>query len=122
MGLTGYIAIVDDDRLVRQSLRDCVESAGYSVEEFGSAEAFLASASAQNAVCLILDVELPGMTGFDLQDRLAATDRPAPIVFVSAHGSGGNREHALRRGAAKFLSKPVRRESLLKAVAEAIQR
>lgn len=98
-----------------------MESAGYSVEGFGSAEEFLASSSREKAACLIVDVELPGITGLDLQDRLAGTDNRAPIVFVTARGTDANRERAIRRGAAGFLRKPVRREELLTAVRAAIQ-
>jgi FixJ family two-component response regulator len=121
-GFRGNVAIIDDDVLVRQALGDCVESAGYSVEGFGSAEEFLASSSAENAACLIVDVELPGITGLELQDRLAGTDNRAPIVLITAHGTDANREQAIKQGAAGFLSKPVRREELLTAIRAAIQR
>ncbi len=121
-GLKGHIAIIDDDALVRPALKDCMESAGYSVEVFGSAEEFLASNVAGNAVCLIVDVNLPGITGLELQERLAGNGTHAPIVFVSAHGTDVNRKKAARQGAAGFLSKPVRREDLLIAVGAAIQR
>ena len=64
-----------------------MESAGYAVESFDSAEQFLASGSAQNAACLIVDIQLPGITGLELQDKLAGADNRAPIVFVSAQGT-----------------------------------
>jgi FixJ family two-component response regulator len=99
-----------------------MESAGYAVEGFGSAEQFLASESARDAACLILDVQLPGITGLELQDQLAGTDNRVPIVFVSAQVSRANREMAMRRGAAGFLSKPFRRDDLVKLVRAAIQR
>jgi len=120
--LKGHVAIIDDDALVRHALRDCMESAGYSVEGYGSGEEFLASRSAEDAVCLVVDLELPGISGLELQDRLAGRDRHAPIVFVTAHGSDANRERAIKRGAAAFLAKPVRREELLNSVRAAIQR
>ena len=82
--LKGIIAIIDDDVLLRQSLGDCMESAGYPVESFDSAEQFLASGSARKAACLIVDVQLPGITGLELQDRLAGAENHVPIVFVSA--------------------------------------
>jgi FixJ family two-component response regulator len=115
-GLKGHIAIIDDDALVRESLKDCMESGGYSVEDFGSAEQLLASDAAQNAACLIVDVQLPGITGLELQRRLSETGDHPPIVFVTANGTDANREQAIRQGAAAFLSKPVRREELLSAV------
>ena len=121
-----HIAIVDDDALVRESLCDCVESAGYSVEGFASAEDFLASNSGESAACLvvdiaclILDIQLPGVTGLELQRRLGGPARP-PIVFVTATATEANRESALKLGAKGFLSKPVRCQELLNAVRAAI--
>jgi FixJ family two-component response regulator len=114
--LKGSIAIIDDDVLVRQSLEDCMESAGYAVESFGSAEQFLASGCAREAACLIVDVQLPGLTGLELQDQLAGTGNRVPIVFVSAQGIPANREKAMNRGATGFLSKPFRRDDLVRLV------
>ena len=116
------IAVIDDDLLVRQALEDCMESAGYVVEGFGSAEEFLASGSYRDAACLIVDIQLPGMNGLELQDKLGGTDNPVPMVFVSALGNGANREKAIRQGAAGFLSKPFRREELLNIMGAAIRR
>jgi FixJ family two-component response regulator len=121
-GFKGTVVIIDDDVLVREALGDCMESAGYAAQGFGSAEEFLASESAQNASCLIVDIQLPGITGLQLQDKLAGADNPVPIVFVSAQGTNANREKAIRQGAAGFLSKPVRREELLTVIGAAIQR
>src|SRR5215472_13233531 len=97
-----HVAVVDDDALVRDSLCDCVESAGYWVEGFASAEEFLASNSDQNAdclivdiACLILDIQLPGENGLDLQRRLGAAASP-PIVFVTATATDPNRDTALK--------------------------
>ena len=87
-GLKRNIAIIDDDVFVRQALEDCMESAGYAVEGFGSAEEFLASGSARDAACLIVDIQLPGITGLELQDKLGGADNRVPIVFVSAQGTG----------------------------------
>ena len=114
-----HIAIVDDDALVRESLCDCVESAGYSAESFTSAEEFLASNSGENAACLILDIQLPGISGLELQRRLGDGTGP-PVVFVTANATDANREAALKLGAKGFLSKPVRCQELLNAVRAAI--
>lgn len=121
-----HIAVVDDDELVRESLSDCMESAGFSVEGFASAEEFLASNSGQNTACLILDIaclildiQLPGVTGLELQRRLGDPARP-PIVFVTANATDANREMALKMGAKGFLSKPVRCQELVNAVRAAI--
>ena len=116
------IAVIDDDVLVRQALEDCVESAGYVVEGFASAEEFLTSGSYRDADCLIVDVQLPGISGLDLQDKLAGAENPVPIVFVSALGTGANREKAIRGGAIGFLGKPFRRDELLKLIGAAIRR
>jgi FixJ family two-component response regulator len=118
----GNIAVIDDDVLVRQTLEDCMESAGYTVEGFGSAEEFLASRSTREAACLVVDIQLPGMNGLELQDRLAGADNRVPIVFVSAQGTGANREKAISQGAAGFLGKPFRREDLLRMISAAIRR
>ncbi len=120
-GLKRNIAVIDDDVLVRQALEDCMESAGYVVTGFGSAEEFLESGSTRDAACLIVDVQLPGITGLELQDMLAGADNRVPIVFVSAWGSEVNRKRALRQGAAGFLAKPFRREELLKIIGAAIR-
>jgi FixJ family two-component response regulator len=120
--LKNSIAIVDDDVLVRQSLGDCMESAGYAVECFGSAEQFLASGSARHVACLIADIQLPGITGLELQVRLAGADSRVPIIFVSAQGTQANRDLAMTQGAAGFLAKPFRRDDLVKLVGAAIQR
>lgn len=98
-----------------------MESAGYAVESFDSAEEFLASGSAQKAACLIVDVQLPGITGLELQDRLARADNQVPIVFVSAQGTQANLEKAMSRGASGFLSKPFRRHDLVRLVEAATQ-
>src|SRR5689334_9760970 len=120
------IAVVDDDALVRESLGDCLESAGYSAEGFASAEEFWASNSGANPACLvldmaclILDIHLPGVSGLELQRRLADVAGP-PVVFVTAHPTDANREIALKLGAKAFLSKPVRCQELLNAVRASI--
>jgi FixJ family two-component response regulator len=120
-GLKANIAVIEDDVLVRQTLEDCMESAGYVVAGFGSAEEFLASGSFQHAACLIVDIQLPGITGLELQDKLGGADNPVPIVFVSAQISGANRERAIQQGAAGFLSKPFRRDELLNTIGAAIR-
>ncbi|MGA2596573.1 MAG: response regulator [Bryobacteraceae bacterium] len=120
--LNGNIVIIDDDMLVRQALGDCMESAGYAVESFGSAEEFLASGSERRAACLVVDIQLPGISGLELQKKLAGVEHRVPIVFVSAQGTKANLDKAMSYGAAGFLSKPFRRDDLVKLVGTAIQR
>lgn len=98
-----------------------MESAGYAVEGFGSAEEFLASGATETAACLVIDIQLPGITGLELQGELAGSGNRLPIVFVSAQGMNANREKAMRQGASGFLAKPFRREDLLKILSEAIE-
>ena len=116
-----HIAVVDDDAMVRESLCDCMESAGYSVEGFASAEDFLESKSDHadclilDIACLILDIQLPGETGLELQRRIGNGAGP-PIIFVTANATEANRETALKLGAKGFLAKPVRCQDLVNAV------
>jgi FixJ family two-component response regulator len=117
----GLIAIVDDDKLVLKSLERLVKSAGFSVQTFRSAEEFLESGRDSRTACLILDIELPGMSGLDLQMRLAAKNPQIRIVFVSAHDETENRARAMSEGAFAFLSKPIDGEALLNAVSSALK-
>jgi FixJ family two-component response regulator len=98
-----------------------MESAGYSVETFGSAEEFLTSKSSRTASCLIIDIQLPGMSGLELQRTLSTLEDRVPIVFVTAHGTDATCKQALWNGAAALLSKPFRREELLNVVRTAIR-
>ena len=116
------VAIVDDDASVRQSARRLIRSLGHRAEAFGSAEEFLASGQASEAACLILDVRMPGMDGLELQRRLADSDPPIPIVFITARASDEEESRALRAGAVAFLRKPVDKETLLRVLGEVLER
>lgn len=113
------VSIVDDDAPVREALKNLMRSARFDVEAFASAEDFLASARVNDTECLILDLHLPGMNGFELQDRLNADRRSIPIIFITAHADETARQRALRGGAVELLGKPVRREALFKAIQSA---
>jgi FixJ family two-component response regulator len=112
------VAVVEDDDAVREATESLLRSAGFDVEEFATAEAFLRSGCLQRAACLVLDVRLPGMSGLELQRYLAAIDFRIPIVFVTAQpdGEGRLRSRALRAGALAFLTKPFGARELLAAV------
>ena len=110
------VAIVDDDALFRRAIERLVRSAGFRVEAFGSAEDFLERGDLDWTACTILDLKLPGMSGLDLQHRLATRPRPMPIVFVSAHDDAVARATALRAGAIAFLRKPFDDGALLGAL------
>jgi FixJ family two-component response regulator len=113
---TSVISIVDDDESVREAIESLLKSVGYRVELFASAEAFLNPGSRQEAACLILDVRMPGMSGLELQGRLAASNHSIPIIFISAHSDENARARALAEGAIGFLQKPFSEEALLDAI------
>jgi len=113
------ISIVDDDASIREALKSLMRSVRFNVEAFASAEDFLASERLNDTACLILDVNLPGMSGFELQNQLHMAGRGIPIIFITAHADDASRQRALKGGAIEFLSKPVRRETLFKAIQSA---
>jgi FixJ family two-component response regulator len=115
------ISIVDDDASIREALKSLMRAVQFDVEVFASAEEFLASERLNDTACLILDVTLPGMSGFELQNRLNVELRGIPVIFITAHSDEVSRERALRGGAIEFLSKPVRRDILFKAIESAIE-
>src|SRR5215469_9204657 len=110
------ISIVDDDEALRRSLDNLVRSAGLRACGFASTEAFLESNQLSETDCLVLDVRIPGMSGLELQRQLAATSSDVPIIFMTAHESGDQRQQALEAGAVAFLNKPFAEEDLLNAI------
>jgi FixJ family two-component response regulator len=116
------IAIVDDDPSVREGLESLIRSAGWRAETFGSAQEFLARAGSEAPSCLILDLQLPGLSGLDLQKRMAEVALEIPIVFLTGHGDIPASVKAMKAGAIEFLTKPVAEEDLLRAIQEAIER
>ena len=110
------IAIVDDDRGMRRSLARLLKSAGFRAETFVSAEDYLATGKHEGMGCIILDIALPGINGFELKRRLTADRNWLPIVFVSAHDEPEVRSKAAQVGAVAFLGKPFDEGSLLDAV------
>jgi two-component system, LuxR family, response regulator FixJ len=119
---TGMIAIVDDDEALREALGSVMKAAGFSSRTFGSAEEFLACDDCDETACLILDVRLPGMSGIELQRRLADGNSLLPIIFVTAHGDASLRDSLMRAGAAAFFYKPVRSDALLKEIHTALEK
>lgn len=116
------IFLVDDDPAICKALSRAIGQEGWSVETFGSAEAFLAKVPAPGSGCLVLDVDMPGLNGLDLQRELAARGRDLPIVFLSGHGDIPMSVRAMKQGAADFLTKPVNVQSLLEVVRSALER
>ena len=107
------ITIVDDDESVRESTKALVRSLGYDARAFASAEEFLDS-SLDDSSCLILDVQMKGLSGIELQEILIAQGRRTPIIFVTAFPNERTRDQALNAGAIGFLSKPFSNEKLEK--------
>lgn len=114
------VAVVDDDESVRESLPDLLRELGFAAHAFSSAEEFLASDSVWETRCLILDIAMPGMTGFDLQRELKIRAHKIPIIFITAHKDGGVRARAFEQGAAEFLLKPFSDSALLAALNTAL--
>ena len=116
------IYVVDDDLSVRQGLENLLRSAGFAVQTFSSAQEFLASARADVPSCLLLDVQLPGLSGLDLQQELAKGGIEIPIIFITGHGDIPMSVRAMKAGALEFLTKPVNDEDLLDAIQQAVAR
>ena len=114
------IFIIDDDPSVREALSLLLRSAGYASEVFASAEEFLARKPFDGLGCIVLDVRMSGMSGLDLQEELARTDRCLPIVFITGHGDIPMTVQAMKKGAVDFLPKPFDDEQLLGAIEAAI--
>jgi FixJ family two-component response regulator len=117
------VFVVDDDPSVRKGLSRVLQSNGYTVESFSGAAEFKARGyDSQLPACLILDVQMPGLSGIELQDELLDSGAGMPIIFVSAHGDIPTSVRAMKRGAVDFLQKPLDADELLKSVAQAIEK
>src|SRR5438094_10467456 len=116
------VFIVDDDRGTRESLRNLIRSAGLSAQTFSSAQEFLAAERPKSPSCLLLDVQLPGLSGLDLQQELAKADVKIPIIFITGHGDIPMSVRAIKAGALEFLTKPFDDEDLLNAIQQGIAR
>lgn len=110
------IAVIDDDASVRDALKSLLAALGYPVEDFASARAFLESASLPATACVIADVQMPEMSGIDLQRHLREQGSELPLIFVTAYAHEAIRAQAIEDGAVAFLSKPVREEALLECL------
>jgi FixJ family two-component response regulator len=116
------VIIIDDDASFRRSTERLVRSAGFAVQSFAAAPAFLKSGRPDAPACLVLDVRMPGLSGLDLQRELTKTGVEIPIVFITGHGDIPMSVQAMKAGAVEFLTKPFRDQDLLDAVAQAIER
>ena len=118
------IAIVDDDQSVCRAIKRLVSSLGMNAETFASGQDFIDLVEAMpsfNADCVVLDVQMPGLNGFDVQERLQRSGNGLPIIFITAHDEVNVRERALAGGAVAFVRKPFNDELLIKTLRAAIK-
>jgi FixJ family two-component response regulator len=116
------VFIVDDDKDVRESLQELLESVGLQSKSFGTAQEFLSSPRTDGPSCLVLDVRLPGISGLDLQHELKREKVSIPIIFLTAHADVPMSVKAMKSGAVEFLTKPFRQQELLDAVQRSLTR
>jgi FixJ family two-component response regulator len=115
------IAIVDDEESVRRALARMLSVSSFAVEVFGSGQDFIDSLSGHRPDCVVLDYQMPGLTGRDVQRRLALAQISLPIVVVTAHDQAALREQCLADGAVAYLAKPLQRERLVSTINEALR-
>ena len=118
----GLVYVIDDDASVRRALARLIAAAGFDVETFPSAEAFLHHPATNRPACLVLDVRLPGESGLELQAALGDARRFLPIIFVTGHGTVAGGVRAMKAGAVDFLQKPVDEHELLGGIQRALDR
>jgi FixJ family two-component response regulator len=116
-----FVAVVDDEEPIRKAMRRLLSSAGMDVETFPSGAEFLASLAIRSPDCVVLDLHMPTMNGFEVQARLATSDVRVPVVIITAHDSAETREQAMSGRPAAYLSKPVNDQTLLDAIDEALK-
>lgn len=116
------VRVVDDDAAMCRSIAYLLESVGWTVAAYASAEAFIADGDRSAPGCLVLDVRMPTMSGLQLQQALASDGAALPIVFVTAHGDVAMAVEAMKSGASDFIEKPFKEQALLDAVARAVRR
>ena len=114
------VFVVDDDTAVRQGLRFMLRAAGYSVEAFPSARSFLEDYDPRRGGCLLLDVQMPQMTGLELQQRINVRGWRIPVIFITGHGTVPLAISAMKAGAFDFIEKPLREDALLESIERAL--
>jgi FixJ family two-component response regulator len=115
------IAIVDDDALARDGIRELVQSLGYRTATFSSAQDFLASSVITKTTCLITDLQMPGLNGLELQEAIRSQGHCTPVILVTAYPNEQHRRRALNNGAVGFLNKPFEEASLIRCINAAIR-
>ena len=122
MSETALIAVVDDDASVRAALHALLRSLGFANATFASAEDFLSSHELQETACVIADVNMPGMSGPELNRRLIVSGTPIPVILITAYPDDTGRERALREGVVSYLTKPFKDDDLLACLHSALGR
>ena len=113
------IVVVEDDAGMRKAIERLLRAGGFKYVSFASAEALLEAAAADTAACLVLDVHLPGLSGFQLQRQLMASGRKSPVIFITAHDDAAARDEAQRIGNVAYFRKPFDGKALLEAIRQA---
>jgi FixJ family two-component response regulator len=119
---TAMVFVIDDDQSVRKSLRRLLDAANHNTEVFNSASEFLSRLPHPGPSCIIIDVRMPGLTGIDLQKIIIESGREEQLIFITGHGNIPMCAEAMKAGAVDFLSKPFKRDELLKSVERALTR
>jgi len=122
MGTEPTVFVVDDEPIIRTSLERLMQSVSLKVETFATASEFLDAYTTGQPGCVVLDVRMPGISGLDLQDRMAERGVDIPIIFITAYGDVPMAVRALKGGAVDFLQKPYNNQTLLDRVQEAIEK
>lgn len=122
MDPTPLIAVVEDDDAVRDALADLIEVLGFDCRSFQDGESFLAAHAPGLFSCLVTDLNLPGASGLQLQQRLQSREPSLPVIVISAQTNPASRDQALRLGAVAYLAKPIRDDVLLKHLTAALGR
>ena len=116
------VFVIDDDASMRRALSYLLAAAGYKVETFSSAKAFLTRENYEGVGCILLDVRMPGLSGMELQEKLIRSAYSMPIIFLTGHGEVAMGVQAMKKGAVDFLTKPCDDEQLLAAIRTAIEK
>jgi FixJ family two-component response regulator len=114
-------AIVDEEEPVRDAMKSLVRSLGYHASTFGSADDFLKSEQVHDTSCLITDVQMPGLSGLDLQDHLIARGHRIPIIFITGYPNDSVRARAMKAGAVCFLNKPFDEDHFIGCIEKALK-
>ena len=121
-GTQSTVFVVDDDNSMREALKSLLRSTGLNVEVYASATEFGCQKLRLEPSCLVLDVDMPGLSGIDLQRDLALTERPIPIIFITGKADIPTTVRAMKGGAVEFLTKPFRDQDLLTAIDQALEK